>query len=180
MVKTGPFIACDRYPDCTFSSNYERDEKGSVKLIKNEALEAEIPESDKICPKCGKPMVIKQGKFGPFLACSGYPECKYTQSLANAGEKSKTGVKCPEPGCSGELVEKRSRRGKVFYGCSKFPDCSFALWDKPVNKKCPLCNSPFLVEKETKKEGKQLKCINKECGYKQKIEDDEDNNSNNE
>ncbi|MDY0360000.1 MAG: type I DNA topoisomerase [Desulforegulaceae bacterium] len=178
--KNGPFIACDRYPDCTFSSNYERDEKGSIKLIKNEALEAEIPESDKICPKCGKPMVIKQGKFGPFLACSGYPECKYTQSLANAGEKSKTGVKCPEPGCSGELVEKRSRRGKVFYGCSKFPDCSFALWDKPVNKKCPLCNSPFLVEKETKKEGKQLKCINKECGYKQKIEDDEDNNSNNE
>jgi DNA topoisomerase-1 len=171
--KNGPFIACDKYPDCTFSSNYERDEKGKIKLIKNEILEAEIPESDKICPKCDKQMVVKQGKFGPFLACSGYPDCKYTQSLANSGEKNKTGVKCPEPGCEGELVEKRSRRGKVFYGCDKFPNCSFALWDKPVNRECPLCKSPFLVEKETKKEGRQLKCINKDCGYKEKTEDED-------
>lgn len=171
--KNGPFIACDQYPECTFSSNYERDEKGQIKLIQNENLEAEIPESDKICPKCGKQMVVKQGKFGPFLACSGYPDCKYTQSLANTGEKNKTGVKCPQSGCTGEIVEKRSRRGKVFYGCDKFPDCTFALWDKPVNKECPLCKNPFLVEKETKKEGKQLKCINKECGYKEQIEDDE-------
>ncbi|MCB9481501.1 MAG: type I DNA topoisomerase [Desulfobacteraceae bacterium] len=172
--KNGPFIACDKYPDCTFSSNYERDEKGNIRLVKNETLEAEIPESDKTCPKCGKDMVIKQGRFGPFLACSGYPDCKFTQSLANAGEKNKTGVKCPEAGCNGELVEKRSRRGKIFYGCNKFPECSFALWDKPVNKKCPLCSNPFLVEKETKKEGKQLKCINKDCGFKEKIEEDED------
>ncbi|MDY0132554.1 MAG: type I DNA topoisomerase [Desulforegulaceae bacterium] len=170
--KNGPFIACNQYPECTFSSNYERDEKGKIQLVKNEVLEAEIPESDKICPKCGKEMVVKQGKFGPFLACSGYPDCKFTLSLANLGEKNKTGVKCPGKDCSGEIVEKRSRRGKVFYGCNKYPDCTYALWDKPVNKECPLCKNPFLIEKETKKEGKYLKCISKECGYRETIDED--------
>lgn len=169
--KNGPFIACDKYPDCTFSSNYERDEKGNIKIVKQEIPE-EIQAVDKDCPECGKKMVVKQGRFGPFFACSGYPECKHTESLPSTRENSKTGVKCPEEGCDGEVVEKRSRRGKVFYGCNNFPDCKFALWDKPVNKQCPLCEAPFLIEKETKKQGKMLKCNNRECGYSEKAEEE--------
>ncbi|MGM0417528.1 MAG: type I DNA topoisomerase [Thermodesulfobacteriota bacterium] len=173
--KNGPFIACDKYPDCSFSSNYERDEKGKIKIVKQEIPESAL-QADKDCPECGKKMVVKNGKFGPFFACSGYPDCKHTESLPNAHENSKTGVKCPEKNCSGEIVEKRSRRGKIFYGCNKYPDCKFALWDKPVDKTCPVCKAPFLIEKETKKEGKIYKCADKECGYKESAETDNETN----
>ncbi|MBS3732088.1 MAG: topoisomerase DNA-binding C4 zinc finger domain-containing protein, partial [Desulfobacterales bacterium] len=78
-----------------------------------------------------------------------------------------TGVPCPREGCSGELMERKSRRGKVFYGCSRYPDCNFALWDKPVAKKCPECGASYMVEKETKKEGRIIKCAQKECGHKE-------------
>lgn len=166
--KNGPFIACDKYPDCKFSSNYERDEKGRIQLVKQEIPE-EALQTDKDCPECGKKMVVKQGRFGPFFACSGYPDCKHTESLPSSHKTSKTGVKCPEKGCDGEIVEKRSRRGKIFYGCNKYPDCKFAIWDKPVNKACPSCNAPFLIEKETKKEGKVHKCMNKTCGFKEPV-----------
>lgn len=170
--KNGPFIACDKYPECTFSSNYERDEKGNIKLVKQEIPDS-VKDANKDCPECGKKLVVKQGRFGPFFACSGYPDCKHTESLPSAHENSKTGVKCPD--CNnGEVVEKRSRRGKVFYGCNKYPDCKFALWDKPVNKQCPLCSEKFLVEKETKKQGKMLKCLNRECGFTEKVDEDDE------
>jgi DNA topoisomerase-1 len=78
-----------------------------------------------------------------------------------------TGVSCPEPGCTGTLVEKRSRRGKTFYGCSRYPECGFALWDRPVAKPCPVCKAPFLIEKSTKKNGAFLACHNKDCGYRE-------------
>lgn len=163
--KNGPFIACSAYPECRFSSNYERDEKGKIQIVqppKKEFAEGEV------CEKCGRPMVIREGRFGSFLACSGYPECKNTASLSPTGSReenkagSGTGVSCPEEGCTGMLVEKKSRRGKIFYGCNRYPDCSFALWDKPVQGKCPACKSPFLVEKTTKKDGTHLKCP--KCG----------------
>jgi DNA topoisomerase-1 len=76
---------------------------------------------------------------------------------------------CPEPGCTGRIVEKRSKRGKLFYGCSKFPDCKFASWDKPVPQPCPGCDARFLVEKETKRDGRFLKCITPGCGYKESL-----------
>jgi DNA topoisomerase-1 len=116
-------------------------------------------------------MVVKQGKFGDFLACSGYPLCKNTRSMGvktNGANAQATGVKCPEPGCDGELVQRTSKRGKVFYGCSRFPKCTFASWDKPIAKTCPQCGGRILVEKETKKDGKVIKCPVKECGYQEK------------
>lgn len=163
--KNGLFLACSGYPNCNFTCNYIRNEKGQIEI---EQPVAEQPTNE-ICEKCGSPMVQKQGRFGPFLACSTYPDCKQTRSLT-AKTRSKpepTGVKCPEKGCDGELVARRSKRGKLFYGCSRYPRCTFALWHKPVPQSCPECGAPFLVEHSTKKEGPHLRCFNKECAYKQ-------------
>ena len=113
-------------------------------------------------------MVIKQGKYGTFLACSGYPDCKNTLSLGSNGDESGTGVNCPEKDCGGALVQKKSRRGKIFYGCNRFPDCKFAVWDKPIPKECPQCGAKFLVEKTTKRDGTFVACLTKECGYREK------------
>jgi DNA topoisomerase-1 len=162
MGKNGHFLACSGYPDCKFTSNYTRDEKGRIQTVEPPPEAA----TDQVCGKCGQSMVLRQGKFGPFLACSGYPDCKNTQSVTVAGSPQETGVSCPESGCTGMLVQKMSKRGKVFYGCNRYPDCTFAIWDKPINQECPLCHAKFLVEKMSKKEGVFLACLNKDCGYK--------------
>jgi len=110
----------------------------------------------KKCPKCSAPLVIRLGKFGKFYACSKYPKCKYTESLP----ENILGIKCPK--CQkGEITEKRTKKNKIFYGCNRFPQCDFALWDKPTGENCPKCGSLLI---ETKK--KQIKCSNKECDYK--------------
>lgn len=124
----------------------------------NEEIERMQPEDEptgEVCEKCGKPMVIKHGRFGDFIACSGYPECKNTQTIVKS-----TGVKCPE--CGNDIIERRSRKGKLFYGCSGYPNCKNVYWYKPVDEKCPKCGS-LLVEKKTKKH--DLECSNKECDY---------------
>jgi DNA topoisomerase-1 len=105
-------------------------------------------------------MILKRGRFGNFLACSQYPECKTTKPL-------KLGVKCPVEGCGGDLVQKRTKKGKNFYSCSKYPTCTFAIWDKPINRPCPQCQSPFLVEKYKKQTGTKVLCHNQECGYEE-------------
>jgi len=131
----------------------------------NENLEKKYNEVEKkkeepvitneICPKCGKPMAIKTGRFGKFLACTGFPECKSTKAIEN--KNAKTGIICPA--CDqGEIIQKKSKKGRIFYSCTKWPDCTFALWDKPTGEKCPKCNS-LMVEK-----GKKTKCSNKNCG----------------
>jgi DNA topoisomerase I len=162
--KNGPFLACCRYPECNYTADYLRDEKGGIQPV--ETVKHEM--TDQLCPKCKRPMVFRRGKFGDFLACSGYPECKNTQSTTVNGSGKTTGVFCPEKGCEGEVVEKQSKRGKVFYGCNRYPDCTFAMWDKPVPKSCPLCNAPFLIEKTTKKDGIFLSCQTQGCGYRGK------------
>lgn len=159
--KNGPFLACVGYPECTWSRNYTRDEKG--KLIPEEP--SQQPADGETCPRCGGPMVQKKGKFGDFLACGAYPACKYTRSAKNGTSAKSTGVSCPEPGCTGEIMERVSKRGKIFYGCSRFPECSFATWDKPLASACPRCAAAFMVEKETKKQGKIYKCLNPVCNY---------------
>jgi len=161
--KNGPFLACSGYPECSYSRDYERDEKGAIFPVEpaQEAAEGEV------CEKCGRPMQVKHGKFGDFLACSGYPECKNTRSLASSSSAKPIGMPCPQEGCTGELVERVSKRGKVFYGCSNFPQCNFATWDRPVPKPCPKCGAAFMVEKQTKKDGKIYACLNKDCGYKE-------------
>jgi DNA topoisomerase-1 len=163
--KNGHFLACSGYPDCNYSRDYIRNERGSIQPVESNSEEV----VDKVCEKCGSPMVIKRGRYGEFLACSAYPDCKNTQSLNSNGANQKIGIKCPEKNCGGEIVERHSKRGKLFYGCSRFPDCEFATWDKPVNKKCPQCDSPILLEKTTKKKGAFLTCLSTECGYEEPL-----------
>ena len=122
-----------------------------------EKVQIEDRPTGEVCELCGKPMVIKTGRFGEFIACSGYPECKNTKPIVKS-----TGVKCPN--CGKEIVERRSRRGKIFYGCSGYPDCKTSYWYKPTNKKCPECGSLLL---ERKSKGATLVCSNEDCGYKE-------------
>jgi len=153
--KYGEFLSCSAYPECKNAKMFSRDEEGKIKVH-----EAKL--ADENCPLCGSPMVVKEGKFGEFLACSRYPECKGTKPLG-------TGVKCPQHGCGGELVQKRTKRGRVFYSCSNYPQCRFALWEKPIPRPCPQCGAPFLVEKATKR-GTVIVCRETECDYKEEGE----------
>ena len=141
----GQFYACSGYPDCK-----------TTKPIGGTQKKADV-QLDEVCPQCGNKMVLKSGRFGEFTACSNYPTCKYV--------KQKTiGVKCPE--CTdGEVVERRSKRGKTFFGCNRYPDCAFVAWGKPVPEKCPECGSSYMVEKWLKA-GAVLQCPNQECKYK--------------
>jgi DNA topoisomerase-1 len=165
--KNGPFIACSGYPDCHFSSDYERDDKGRIHPL----LPSPDTPVDKTCPKCAQPMVLKRGRYGEFLACSAYPACKHTESL-NGASANGTGTACPVKGCTGQLVERKSKRGKVFYGCSRFPDCTFAIWDRPVPRPCPLCHAAFLVEKTSKKRGTYYACLTEGCGFTEERDSD--------
>jgi DNA topoisomerase-1 len=149
--RNGQFLACSGYPDCRNTKPFVRKENGEVEAAPEET-------TDEKCPKCGSPMVVKRGRFGKFLACSRYPECNHTQGMS-------TGVACPEDG--GKIVERRSRFGKVFYSCSNYPACKFAIWYKPIPRPCPQCGAPFLVEKYSKKTGPYIACPKKECGYKE-------------
>jgi len=158
LGRYGKFYGCKGYPQCRY-----------IRPLNNKGEEAGIQDDsvNEQCEKCDKPMIIKEGRYGRFLACSGYPQCKNTKSLNKA---KSLGIKCPE--CEkGEIIEKRTRRGKFFYGCSQYPQCDFATWDKPVEEPCPDCGSKILVEKVSKRSGAVIKCIKKECTYKRKVPD---------
>jgi DNA topoisomerase-1 len=149
----------------TFYKTFSKDlEKG------NQAQRIKITQlfSDEICDKCGRKMLIKSGRFGKFLACSGFPDCKHTKSFLD-----KIGVNCPEEGCPGEIVRKKTKKGRIFYGCSNYPKCSFMTWNKPVDKKCPKCNSILVLDKN-KKSGFYYKCSNSVCDYKNFIKEDKE------
>jgi DNA topoisomerase-1 len=134
----------------------------------NQAQKIEMPKvfSDEICDKCGSKMLIKNGRFGKFIACSGFPKCKNTKPFLD-----KIGISCPEEDCSGEVVRKKTKKGRMFYGCSNYPKCSFVTWNKPINKRCPQCNS-ILVISINKKSGLYLKCSNSDCDYKELKKED--------
>jgi DNA topoisomerase-1 len=156
--RNGKFLACPGYkadPPCKNTQNFEKLPDGTIKIVPK--LEV---TTDEKCEKCSSPMVVKSGRFGKFLACSGYPECKTTKPIA-------IGVKCPSPGCDGDLVQKRTRKGRSFYACSRYPQCEYALWDRPVNKACPTCRAPFLIEKVSKQAGRSVQCRNEDCGYRE-------------
>jgi DNA topoisomerase-1 len=154
LGKRGKFIACSGYQEgCTYTRNIDR-----------ESGEPEEPVfSEEKCEKCGSPMLVKDGRFGKYLACSAYPACRNIQPLV---KPKSTGVTCPE--CEkGELIEKKSRYGKMFYSCNRYPECKFALWDPPVVRKCPKCGFPLLVKKVYKREGEFLKCPKEGCDFKE-------------
>lgn len=139
-----------------FYKGFEKELEVANKEI--EKIEQKVILTDEICEKCGKPMAIKNGRFGEFLACTGYPECKNTKAIVK-----KIDVKCPKCGI-GDIVARKSRRGKLFYGCSEYPECEQVFWYKPTNKKCPLCGSLLL---QHKLKNSTLSCSNNECKYKE-------------
>lgn len=152
--KSGPFLACSNYPACRNTKDFIRDQSGKIEIQKEE------PQVHGSCEKCGRPMVQKRGKFGVFLACSGYPECKNTRPLG-------TGIKCPESGCGGEIIQKSTKKGRVFYGCSRYPGCVFATWEQPISEECPQCKASFLLLKINRNGSKQVHCVNQGCSYKE-------------
>ena len=136
----GKFIACSNYPSCKFTEKTDEEKK------------VDEEHTGEICDICGAPMVVKRGKFGTFMGCSNYPECKGIKKI-----EKKTGIKCPK--CNdGDIIERKSKRGRLFFGCSAYPKCDFALWNKPTGEKCPDCGSlmVFAAKGETR-------CSNKEC-----------------
>jgi DNA topoisomerase-1 len=149
----GWFLACSGFPECK-----------TTKPLEEEKEKNGIEVTDKKCPECGSEMVIRQGRYGRFLACSKYPECKTTMPLG-------TGVKCPLDG--GEIVERKSKKGKIFWSCSNWPDCRFASWHKPVAEPCPECGAEFLLEKKDKEGKTILYCQNKHCKYKKTMQTEE-------
>jgi len=152
----GEFLACSNYPDCRNTKEFDRAEDGSIRI-------REVETSDEKCDLCGSPMIVRRGRFGEFLACSRYPDCKGTKSIS-------TGITCPE--CKGgNLVQKRTRGGRLFFGCERYPKCKYALWDKPVEGPCPQCGWPVLVEKYSRKTGEtSIACPQKGCSYKKKTD----------
>lgn len=135
--RNGKFLACQGFPACKYTEPLQKVETGA---------------SDEICDKCGSPMVVLNIKNNRFLGCSRYPECRNTKSLS-------TGVPCPADGCKGMIIERTTKRGKTFFGCSEHPSCNFATWDRPVNEKCASCGFPILVYKESKRKGNFHRCI---------------------
>ncbi len=140
----GKFIACSNYPEC----------KHTEKTAEEKKMDEEF--SGEVCDKCGSKMILKRGKFGAFLGCSKYPECSNIKKIEN-----KVGVKCPKCN-SGDIIERKSKRGRLFYGCNAYPKCDFAIWNKPTGKNCPKCKSLMVFAAKGK-----TKCSNKECGYEE-------------
>lgn len=157
--RNGSFLACAAYPECRSTKEVVKNLDGTYDIVPEQT-------TDEICETCSAPMTVKRGRFGTFLACSRYPECKTTKAIS-------LGVKCPKPGCGGQLAEKRSRRGKPFYGCTnwKSKGCDFVAWDKPIPQPCPVCNAKFVVKRENKR-GTMLRCL--ECDWKQGADESEE------
>ncbi|MDT4897840.1 MAG: topoisomerase [Acidobacteriota bacterium] len=219
----GQFLACSNYPECRTTreiakpASAETEASGagaasSAKAGQAQASGAGEEAEAETCELCGKPMALKRGRFGQFLGCTGYPECRNIRKIARSGavapapvpldekcpvdgaqlvlrhgrfgefiscsnypkcnyiKRETTGVACPRPGCRGEIVVKKSKRGKAFYGCSEYPKCDTVFWDKPVAEPCPNCNAPFTLLKTTKKEGTVRYCAKEGCGYRAEVD----------
>lgn len=151
----GRFLACSGYPECKSTKEFTEDASGEIAVLEKPEVTV-----DETCEKCGSAMVIKTGRFGKFLACTAYPECKTTKAIG-------IGVKCSEQDCDGDIVQKRTKKGRMFYACNRYPKCEFSLWSRPVNKPCPSCGAPFLIEKPRKQAEPEILCRDTSCGYKE-------------
>ncbi len=153
--KAGSFLACSGYPECSYTSNFERDENGVVIPVAREQMVQEVVGT---CPECQSDLVIKKARTGSrFIACTGYPKCKHAAPFS---------TKVPCPRCDkGELVEKSSKKGKIFYSCNTYPQCDYALWDMPIAEPCPQCDSPLLTRKILRGGATKIVCPEKSCNY---------------
>lgn len=209
----GQFLACSKYPECRTTREIAKPptvdgDATSTGTTSAEAGQQNGAEAIEDCELCGKPMALKRGRFGQFYGCTGYPDCRNIRKIAKSGvvtpppvtldekcpvddaqlvrrhgrfgefvscsnypkctyiQRETTGVACPRPGCKGEIVVKKTKRGKSFYGCSEYPKCDSVYWDKPIAEACPKCNAPFVLEKTTKKDGTMHICAKEDCDYR--------------
>ncbi|HKC62857.1 MAG TPA: topoisomerase DNA-binding C4 zinc finger domain-containing protein, partial [Pyrinomonadaceae bacterium] len=214
----GQFLACSNYPECRTTREIAKpasDGETSATAASSSTASgeqtggADASEEAEVCDLCGKPMALKRGRFGQFLGCTGYPECRNIRKIAKSGavapppvpldekcpvdgaqlvlrhgrfgefvscsnypkcdyiKRETTGVACPRAGCRGEIVVKKSKRGKAFYGCSEYPKCDVVFWDKPIAEPCPTCGAPFTLEKTTKRDGTVRYCSREDCNYRE-------------
>ncbi len=157
--KNGHFLACTNYPKCKNTMEFTRNPDGTI------VPQEKVVEISGVCPECHRPMMVRSGRFGKFLACTGYPECKHTEAIA-------LNVTCPKEGCTGKIVQKCSKRGKVFYGCSRYPDCDFVSWNEPTNETCPNCQESRL---EIIRRGKSARLLCPKCAFSRAMEGEDDN-----
>ncbi|CAM2068090.1 DNA topoisomerase 1 [Sulfidibacter corallicola] len=169
VIKTGrygQFLSCSNYPECTFAKRIKDVDPTTTEMPMLKGMIGKVNEApealNKPCPECGHDLVRRHGRYGEFIACSNYPECKYIH-------KELVGVKCPKDNCEGDIQVRKSRRGKVFYGCTQYPKCDFVSWDKPTGEACPNCAAPTLYEKVRKKETVHY-CTNQECKFSRNVE----------
>lgn len=154
LGRRGKFVGCTTYPDCDYTRNF------------GDGDDSEPEKIDRKCPKCESDLIIKVGRYGKFIGCSGYPDCKHIEPLNKPAD---TGVQCPE--CQqGTILERRSRRGKIFYSCARYPDCKYAIWNQPIKKPCPQCNWPITMVKTTKRRGTERLCPQDECDFVEAFE----------
>lgn len=158
LGKRGRFIGCTAYPECSYTRNVNSDKQDEPEILE-----------DRACPDCTKPLLIKHGKYGKFIGCTGYPDCKYMEPL----EKPKdTKVECPK--CKkGNILKRKSRRGKIFFSCERYPDCEYAIWNRPINEPCPTCKWPILSIKTTKKRGTEKVCPQQDCRFAEAVAEGE-------
>jgi DNA topoisomerase-1 len=146
----GRFMACSGYPGCKNTRELSTEAP---------AQSTTAPSVEVTCEQCGKPMALKRSRYGEFLACTGYPQCKATKPVVTSI------MDCPEASCGGTIVQRRSRRGKTFYGCTNYPRCTFSLWQRPIPQACPQCAAAYMLEKQTKKQGTIRQCPT--CKYQE-------------
>jgi DNA topoisomerase-1 len=151
LGRSGFFIGCSGYPDCKYTRNVDES---------RESAEPEVVEG-RSCPKCDSQLIIRSGRYGKFIGCSSYPDCKYIEPLE---KPENTGVQCPQ--CrKGNILKRKSRRGKIFYSCERYPDCDYALWNPPLAQPCPKCHWPITSVKTTKRSGTQRVCPQNDCRF---------------
>ncbi|HHJ81231.1 MAG TPA: DNA topoisomerase I, partial [Candidatus Tenderia electrophaga] len=161
LGRRGRFIGCDGFPECDYTRSLDEDGES--------AAEPEVVEG-RTCPKCESPLIIRTGRYGKFIGCSSYPKCKHIEPIEKPTD---TGVECPE--ChKGTMVSRKSRYGKMFYSCSRYPDCKYAVWNEPINEPCPNCDWPILTLKTTKRKGTEKICPQKDCGHSEPVEGNEE------
>jgi len=151
LGRSGFFIGCSGYPECKYTRNVGEDSGNA---------EPEVVEG-RSCPQCESPLIIRNGRYGRFIGCSSYPQCKYIEPLE---KPENTGVQCPQ--CKkGHMLKRKSRRGKIFYSCERYPECDYAIWNQPLARPCPQCHWPITSIKITKRSGSQRVCPQQDCKF---------------
>ena len=163
LGRRGRFIGCTAFPECDYTRSLEDEDDSSQEAVEGRR-----------CPECQSDLVIRHGRYGKFIGCSNYPKCKYIEPLEKPAD---TGVECPT--ChQGTMLKRKSRRGKIFYSCSRYPDCEYAVWNEPVRQACPVCRWPMLTLKTTKRRGTELVCPQQDCKFSQPVENEPDDKRN--